>query len=55
MSKLIEIVAEEYKVNRIYLRFVEENRGAAYLYEALGFRYWNEKDPNGELIYYYDV
>ena len=55
MTKLIRIVAEEYKVNRIYLSFVEENRGAAHLYEILGFQYLNEKDPNGELIYYYDI
>lgn len=55
MSKLMEVVAEEYKVDRIYLSFVEENIGAAHLYQTLGFKYLNEKDSNGELIYYYNI
>lgn len=55
MSKLMEVVVEEYKVDCIYLSFVEENVGAAHLYRTLGFKYLNEKDANGELIYYYDI
>lgn len=55
MSKLMEVVAEEYKVDRIYLSFVEENIRAAHLYRTLGFKSLNEKDPNGEFIYYYNV
>lgn len=55
MAKLMEVVAEEYQVDRIHLSFVEENVGAAHLYRTLGFQYLDEKDPNGELIYYYDI
>lgn len=55
MSELIDRVAEEYKLDRIYLRIVEENIGAAHLYRTLGFKYQNEKDLNGELIYYFDI
>ncbi len=55
MSKLIDVVSQEYGVNVIYLSIVEENRIAYRLYKRMGFEYINEKDPNGELIFKYTI
>lgn len=55
MKKLIDIVSKEYDVDVLYLSFVEENKIAYNLYKSLGFEYMNEKDPNGELIFKYNV
>lgn len=56
MRKLIDIVLKEYGVNTIYLSIVEENAVAYNLYESIGFKYMNEKDPNnGELLFQYTV
>ncbi|MCK1976143.1 GNAT family N-acetyltransferase [Jeotgalicoccus huakuii] len=55
MEKLIVVVKEKYKVDKIYLSFVEENINAKNLYKSLGFKYIGEKDPNGEYIYKIDV
>ncbi|KGP91239.1 diamine acetyltransferase [Pontibacillus chungwhensis BH030062] len=55
MTKLIDVVTRDYGVNVLYLSIIEENRGARYLYESLGFEYIHERDPNGELIFEYCV
>ncbi|MBD1222095.1 GNAT family N-acetyltransferase [Virgibacillus halodenitrificans] len=55
MFRLIEIVSKEYGVKDIHLSIVEENKVARHLYESIGFKYINEKDPNGELIFKYTV
>lgn len=51
MTKLIDIVSKEYEVNSVYLSMFEDNVLAYNLYKSLGFRYINEKDANGELIF----
>lgn len=55
MKKLIPIVAEKYGVDVIYLSIVEENRVAYHLYTSIGFEYMNERDPNGQLIFKYEI
>lgn len=55
MEKLIKVVAKQYKVEKIYLSFVEGNETGKTLYESLGFKYTGEKDPNGEFIYQLDL
>lgn len=55
MRQLIEIVSKRYGVRVIYLSIVEGNEVAAHLYNRLGFEYMNEKDPNGERIYKYEI
>lgn len=55
MTHLITIVTEKYNVDTIYLSFVEDNHIARKLYEDLGFKFTGEYDPEGELIYRYDL
>src|SRR5699024_342812 len=55
MKGLIKKVSEEYKVDVLYLSIIEENKVAERLYKQIGFKYINEKDPNGELIFEYKV
>lgn len=55
MKGLIKKVSEEYKVDVLYLSIIEENKVAERLYKQIGFKYINEKDPNGELIFKYTV
>lgn len=55
MIQLIDIVSKKYGVNTIYLSIVEENTLAYKLYKSIGFKYMNERDINGELIFYYKV
>lgn len=55
MKELIKIVTEKYNVNTVYLSFVEGNDVARKLYENLGFNFTGEYDPEGELIYRYDL
>ncbi|WP_042148500.1 GNAT family N-acetyltransferase [Paucisalibacillus sp. EB02] len=55
MMKLIDVVSKEYGVKIIYLSIVEENRAAYNLYKSLGFKFMNERDPNGELIFKYTI
>lgn len=55
MLKLIDVVSSEYKVDTLYLSIIEKNYIARKLYEGIGFRYINEKDENGELIFEYKV
>lgn len=55
VKQLIEIVSTVYGVNRIYLSVIEENVVARHLYEGLGFEYMDEKDPNGELLFRYNI
>lgn len=55
MKRLIPLVANEYDVRVIYLSIVPENEIAYKLYTILGFEYINEKDPEGELIFKYEI
>lgn len=55
MKRLIDIVTQKYEVKMVYLSFVEENHPARQLYENLGFEFTGEIDPEGELIYKYEV
>lgn len=55
MKKLIKIVAKKYNVKTVYLSFVENNDTARNMYENLGFKFTGECDPEGELIYRYDL
>lgn len=55
MKKLIGIVSRKFEVTDIYLSIVEENRIAYNLYKSMGFKYINERDPNGELIFKYSI
>lgn len=55
MNKLMKKVSSEYDASKLYLSIIEDNQVARKLYESLGFRYTNEKDKNGELIFEYIV
>ena len=55
MQKLMEKVTNDYEVNVLYLSILPENKVGERLYTQLGFKYTNEKDPNGELIFEYTV
>ena len=55
MMKLMDIVSKEYGVSDIYLSIIEENEAAYHLYKSIGFKYINERDPNGELIFKYMI
>ncbi|MFS0674826.1 GNAT family N-acetyltransferase [Ornithinibacillus sp. 179-J 7C1 HS] len=55
MLKLINIVSKEYGVNTIYLSIIEENEAAYNLYKSIGFKFINDRDPNGELIFKYTI
>lgn len=55
MLKLIHIVSKEYGVQDIYLSIIEENEAAYKLYTSIGFKFINERDPNGELIFKYSI
>lgn len=55
MLRLIDIVMEQYEVNRVYLSFVEANQSIGKFYQKLGFEDIGEKDQNGELIYRYQL
>ncbi|WP_249872764.1 GNAT family N-acetyltransferase [Oceanobacillus saliphilus] len=55
MIKLIDIVSKEYGVNDIYLSIIEENEAAYHLYKSIGFKFMNERDPNGELLFKYTI
>ncbi|MFD3157292.1 GNAT family N-acetyltransferase [Haloimpatiens sp. FM7330] len=55
MMKLIDIVSKEYGVNTVYLSVFEQNILAYNLYKSIGFKYINEKDVNGELIFQYTI
>lgn len=55
MKKLIDKVSKEYGVNVIYLSIIEENKVAYNLYKSMGFEFMNERDPNGELIFKYNI
>ena len=55
MKKLIKIITKKYQVSTVYLSFVEDNEMARKLYENLGFKFTSEYDPEGELIYRYDL
>lgn len=55
MKELIKIVTEKYNVNTVYLSFVENNDVARKLYENLGFSFTGEYDPEGELIYKFNL
>lgn len=55
MKELIKIITKKYKVSTVYLSFVEENDVARKLYENLDFKFTGEYDPEGELIYRYDL
>lgn len=55
MVKLIDIVSKEYGVNTIYLSIIEENKAAYNLYKSIGFKFINDRDPNGELIFKYTI
>ena len=55
MKELIKIVTEKYKISTVYLSFVEDNKVARKLYENIGFKFTGECDPEGELIYRYDL
>lgn len=53
MEQLIDVVANVYQVDQIFLSIVPENEVAYRLYESIGFKSINEKDPNGEEIFRY--
>lgn len=55
IRQLIDIVTKKYKVNIVYLSFVEENVVAKQMYEKMGFKFTGEYDPEGELIYEYNL
>ncbi|MBF0753063.1 GNAT family N-acetyltransferase [Jeotgalicoccus nanhaiensis] len=55
MKELIKIITEKYNVNIVYLSFVENNDVARKLYENLGFNFTDEYDPEGELIYKFNL
>lgn len=55
MKILIKQVSEEYKVDVLYLSIIEENKVAEHLYKQIVFKYINEKDSNGKLIFKYTV
>ncbi|GAB3059119.1 GNAT family N-acetyltransferase [Salinicoccus sesuvii] len=55
IQQLIEIVTNKYDVRTVYLSFTPDNHFAKQLYEKLGFRFTEEYDPAGELIYEYDL
>lgn len=55
MMKLIDIVSKEYEVNTIYLSIVEDNILAYNLYKSIGFKFMNERDVNGELLFQYTI
>ncbi|GAA3714381.1 GNAT family N-acetyltransferase [Salinicoccus jeotgali] len=55
MMHLIDVVTKTYDVGEIYLSFVEGNDVAKELYEKLGFKFTGKRDPQGELIYRYEV
>lgn len=55
MMKLIDIVSKEYGVKKIFLSIIEENEVAYKLYESIGFKFMNERDPNGELLFQYTI
>src|SRR5699024_4726929 len=55
MKILIKQVSEEYKVEVLYLSIIEENKVDERLYKQIGFKYINEKDSNGKLIFKYTV
>ena len=55
MKELIKIVTKRYEVHTVYLSFVKDNNIARNLYENLGFKFTGEYDPEGELIYKYDL
>lgn len=54
MKRLIPIVADKYDARIIYLSIVPENAIAYKLYAKLGFKYINERDPEGEFIFKYE-
>lgn len=55
MKELIKIVTEKYNVITVYLSFVEGNDVARKLYENLGFNFTGDYDPEGELIYKFNL
>lgn len=55
MNELIKTVMTKYSVSKVYLSFVEDNNVARKLYENIGFKFTGEYDPEGELIYRYEV
>lgn len=55
MKRLIPIVADKYDARIIYLSIVPENAIAYKLYAKLGFKYINERDPEGEFIFKYEL
>lgn len=50
MITLIDKVTKEYGEQPIFLSVYQDNKGAIYLYEKLGFKFINELDINGEEI-----
>lgn len=55
MELLMDVVPKEYKASELYLSFIPENVVAAKLYRSLGFFDTGKTDPNGEVIYQYNV
>ncbi|MCG1010764.1 GNAT family N-acetyltransferase [Salinicoccus sp. ID82-1] len=55
MQQLMEIVMDKYSVRTVYLSFTSGNHVAQKIYEKLGFRFTEEYDPAGELIYRYEA
>lgn len=50
LLKLIEYIANEFKVKKIYLSIFENNKGALRLYEKIGFKFTGELDYGGEKV-----
>ncbi|MDZ5252479.1 GNAT family N-acetyltransferase [Clostridium sp. LIBA-8841] len=50
LLKLIEHIANEFKVKKIYLSIFENNKGALRLYEKIGFKFTGELDYGGEKV-----
>ncbi|MDZ4992703.1 GNAT family N-acetyltransferase [Clostridium perfringens] len=50
LLKLIEHIANEFKVKKIYLSVFENNKEALGLYENIGFKFTGELDYGGEKI-----
>lgn len=50
LLRLIEHIANEFKVKKIYLSIFENNKGALRLYEKIGFKFTGELDYGGEKV-----
>lgn len=54
VTKLLEILNDEYKQNKVYLSVYDINKPAIHLYKKIGFYFNGEYDTKGERIMVYE-